>query len=86
MWPLIRRAVQTYAPYLPVAWTVGFIGYKLEEWIGDKHTPYRESAIERRKQRRIQELGDLQKEESLEDIVPRTIFEKNVSPSLRREF
>lgn len=82
MWPVLMRAVQTYAPYIvfPVACTIGFIGYNIEDWVSDKHTPYRESAIERREKRREEE-----KDAPVQDLVPKTIFEKNISPSLIKQ-
>jgi len=77
MWPVIAAWARTYAPYIvmPLAGVVGFVGYNIEDWVSDKHTPYRESTLDRREARRIKE--------GAEDFkVPSTIFEKNVSPSL----
>ena len=54
MWPAILAFGRAYAPYIvmPVAGVVGFIGYNIEDWLSDKHTPFRESTIERREKRR----------------------------------
>lgn len=43
MWPgLVLRVLRNYAPYitLPFAAVVGFIGYKIENIVSDKYTPY----------------------------------------------
>jgi len=92
VWPVLWAAVRTYAPYLvfPAAATIGFIGYNLEDWFRDKYTPWRETAIERREKRRLEEMNkseDLTQEESLKNktFVPKSIFEKNVSPTLKRD-
>ena len=79
MWPAILAFGRAYAPYIvmPVAGVVGFIGYNIEDWLSDKHTPFRESTIERREKRR--EDGDTDYK------VPSTIFEKNVSPTLEKK-
>jgi len=80
MWPIITAMARTYAPQivLPAAMVAGFIGYNLEDWLSDKHTPSRKSAIERREERRANEgEADYQ--------VPKTIFERNVSPGLERK-
>ncbi|QQP53170.1 Proteasome subunit alpha type, partial [Caligus rogercresseyi] len=71
---------RSYAPavVLPFAVVVGFVGYNLEGLLSDKTTPSRESVIERRELRRATEGEDVKFE------VPQTIFERNVSPSLRK--
>ena len=68
---------RTYAPYIvmPMAGVVGFIGYNIEGWVSDRHTPFKESTLERREARRAAEGSD-------EFKVPSTIFDKNVSPGL----
>jgi len=82
MWPIVLAWARTYAPYIvmPAAGVVGFIGYNIEDWLSDKHTPYSKSALERREERKEKEAlegtGDFK--------VPATIFEKNVSPSLEK--
>ena len=80
MWPVILAWARTYAPYavMPLAGVVGVIGYNIEGWISDKHTPYKESAIERRELRREKEAV----EGTADFQVPSTIFGKNVSPGL----
>ena len=82
MWPLVAAWVRTNLPYvvMPAAVVVGFVGYNLEDWLSDKHTPSRESALERREQRRSREAM----EGTNEFKVPATIFEKNVSPGLEK--
>ena len=79
MWPAILAFGRAYAPYIvmPVAGVVGFIGYNIEDWLSDKHTPFRESTIERREKRREDGDNDYK--------VPTTIFEKNVSPTLEKK-
>jgi len=64
--------------YISSAILLGLIGYNLEDWLSDKHTPSRKSAIERREDRRANE-GEA------EYKVPKTIFERNVSPGLERK-
>jgi len=82
MWPVLLAAARAYAPAIlfPVALTIGFIGYNIESLVSDKSTPSRESVIERREQRHLQELDQDKKE----PLVPKTIFEKNVSPGLQK--
>lgn len=72
------QVLRTYAPYVtfPIAVVIGTIGYNLESLVSDKHTPSRETAIERREKRREGE-----KEE--EFTLPKTIFERNTSPTLK---
>ena len=82
MWPLIAAYARTYMPYvvMPAAVVVGFIGYNLEDYVSDKHTPHRDSALERREERKAREVL----EGSNEFKVPNSIFEKNVSPGLEK--
>jgi len=82
MLPVIAAFARTYAPYIvmPIAGVVGFIGYNIEGWISDKHTPYDESILDKREARKAQEASDGSKDFK----VPTTIFEKNVSPSLTK--
>ena len=82
MWPLIAAYARTYMPYvvMPVAVVVGFIGYNLEDWVSDKHTPHRDSALERREERKAREAL----EGTNEFKVPSSIFERNVSPGLEK--
>ena len=70
MWPWILATARAYAPAIvfPVAVVAGVIGYNIEGFISDKHTPWRESTIQRREERR--------ERESDEFAVPKTIFER----------
>lgn len=83
MWPAVMAFARAYAPWIvfPAAVTVGFIGFNLEGLVSDRYTPWKKSAIERREERRLQELEG--NENTFE--VPKTIFEKNVSPSLKKK-
>jgi hypothetical protein len=89
MLPVVFTFLRTYAPYitLPVAAVVGFIGYNLEGILSDKYTPYQKSIEERREDRLMEE--NLSKDVTIVDslkekkFVPRSVFEKNVSPSLQ---
>ena len=58
--------------------SVSVSGYNIEDWVSDKHTPFKESTLERREARRAEELSN-------EFKVPSTIFEKNVSPGLEKK-
>lgn len=88
MLPVIFAFLRSYAPYitLPVAAVVGVIGYKIEGYVSDKYTPYQGSIEERREERQLDEnlSKDVTKVDSLKEkkFVPRTVFERNVSPSL----
>lgn len=88
---VLRTLVFRYLPAvtIPVAAVIGFIGYNLEiRFSKNINPPYLESIQNKRDNRIIDELSD----GSLKDIdhislknkefVPKTIFEKNVSPSL----
>ena len=52
----------------------------LEDWFSDKYTPHRDSAIERREERKAREVL----EGTSEFKVPTSIFERNVSPGLEK--
>ena len=82
MWPLLAAYARTYMPYvvMPAAFVVGFIGYNLEDWVSDKYTPHRDSAIERREERKAREVL----EGTSEFKVPTSIFERNVLPGLEK--
>nr|CAD7412013.1 unnamed protein product [Timema poppensis] len=89
MLPLLLAVLRSYAPYitLPVAAVIGIIGYKVEGLVSDKYTPYERSSIEEKREERL--LDENLSKDSIEvdslklkKFVPRTIFEKNVSPSL----
>lgn len=91
MWPVLMAAMRTYAPYIvfPFAAVIGVIGYSIESSVSDKYTPWRESVVERREQRMLQEQGHVEDKssESLKnpEFVPKNIFQKNVSPSLTKD-
>ncbi|KAL0280798.1 UNVERIFIED_CONTAM: hypothetical protein PYX00_001988 [Menopon gallinae] len=90
MWPLlgpmIYSAVRNYLPIVtvPFAIIVGFIGYNIENLLSDKYTPSIKSALDERQERL---LGENQEVSSLKEkkFVPKTIFERNLSPSLLEE-
>jgi hypothetical protein len=72
--------MRPYVAYItfPVALVFGFVGYKIEGWVSDKYTPYSKSIQEQRKER-------LEREGTTELVIPKTIFERNVSPSLQKD-
>ena len=83
-------AARAYAPYivLPFAALVGAIGYTIESTVSDKYTPWSGSVSERREERMLREAAEreassLAKEVGKEDFVPKNIFQKNVSPTLK---
>ena len=85
----ILAFLRMYAPYitLPIAAVVGVIGYNLESLISDKYTPYQKSIEEKRQERLLEEnlTKDVTSVDSLKErkFVPRTILERNLSPSLK---
>ncbi|KAH7972126.1 hypothetical protein MTO96_028449 [Rhipicephalus appendiculatus] len=89
--PALYAALRVYAPYVtfPVAVIVGIIGYNIEGLISDRRTPNKKTSIdEERKERLLHELDsqqDVTKVERLKDksFVPKTVLERNVSPSLK---
>lgn len=89
MWPILMNILRSNAPYitLPFAVVVGIIGYNIESWVSDKSTPFKNSIEEQREDRLLKDLENVDAKhiESLKEkkFVPRTIFEKNVSPSLQ---
>lgn len=89
MWPVIVNMLRVNAPYitLPFAALIGIIGYNIERIVSDRTTPFKNSVEEQREDRMLQNLEnvDAKEIESLKEkkFVPRTIFEKNVSPSLQ---
>ena len=52
----------------PIAVVAGGIGDNIEGFISDRHTPWRESTIQRREERRAKESDEF--------AVPKTIFER----------
>jgi len=91
MWPIFWNFVRVNAPYLtlPFAAVVGVIGYNVEGLISDKSTPFKSKSIEEeRDERLLKDLDstDVKLTDSLKEkkFVPRSIFEKNVSPSLQK--
>lgn len=89
MWPILMNMLRVNAPYitLPFAAIIGVIGYNIERIISDRTTPFKNSVEEQRDERMLKNLEnvDAKEMESLKEkkFVPRTIFEKNVSPSLQ---
>ncbi|EFX79422.1 hypothetical protein DAPPUDRAFT_304831 [Daphnia pulex] len=89
MWPVLINMLRVNAPYitLPFAAIIGVIGYNIERIISDRTTPFKNSVEEQRDERMLKNLEnvDAKEMESLKEkkFVPRTIFEKNVSPSLQ---
>ncbi|CAH1163315.1 unnamed protein product [Phaedon cochleariae] len=84
MWPILFRALRTYAPYitLPFAGVVGVIGYNLENWFSDKYTPYNKSIEEQRRERLLDE-ETLQRTGDIEKLkYSANVLNTNVSPSL----
>ncbi|XP_065571289.1 small integral membrane protein 12-A-like [Artemia franciscana] len=90
MIPAVWAVLRSYAPalMLPVAALVGLIGYSIESRVSDRYTPYKDSIGEAREERQLEEV--LSKEGSLVEsikekkFVPKSVFEKNVSPSLQK--
>jgi len=88
MLPFIWVFARTYAPFimLPVAAVVGVIGYNLENILSDKYTPSKPSIEEQREERRLKEISTNSNETPLtqtlseKKFVPKSIFEKNMSP------
>ncbi|ODM93274.1 Small integral membrane protein 12-A [Orchesella cincta] len=89
MFPAIWAVLRAYAPVitLPAAALVGIIGYALENIISDKYTPYKESIEEQRGERLLQEVDSGKLVDKLEEkkFVPKSIFERNLSPQLRKD-
>lgn len=90
MWPLVLSLMRTYAPYvtLPAAAVIGFIGYNIEKRFRTTPPP-RPSVEEQRSERLLKEMlaTDTITPAPLKDkvFVPKTVFEKNVSPSMRED-
>ncbi|XP_034247515.1 uncharacterized protein LOC117649153 [Thrips palmi] len=81
--PLLRRFI-----VMPLAIVGGTIGYLIESYISDRNTPGLNKSIEDIRVGRLVETelsSDPTNVDSLKDkkFVPKSIFEKNVSPSLQ---
>lgn len=87
MWPYLFNFVRVYAPYitLPVAAVIGAVGYTVENMCSDKYTPGAESIEIKRRQRQEEKGENFGSTKPVVDksFIPKTIFEKNVSPSLK---
>uniref|UniRef100_A0A069DMH8 Uncharacterized protein n=1 Tax=Panstrongylus megistus TaxID=65343 RepID=A0A069DMH8_9HEMI len=86
MFPVIFRVLKAYAPYitLPVAAMVGIIGYNIENWVSDKYTPYQESISKKRTERLLEnELNGVNESLKEKKFVAKSVFDKNLSPSLQ---
>jgi hypothetical protein len=90
LWALLR----VYAPVilLPVSAIIGFIGYNLEEILGNKYTPYKPSIEEQREERQLNEAtsGGGAGENLVQTLqerkfVPKSIFDRNLSPKLQEK-
>ncbi|XP_071538695.1 small integral membrane protein 12-A [Panulirus ornatus] len=90
MWPLVISMLRTYAPYvtLPAAAVIGFIGYNIEKHFRTP-PPSRPSVEDQRNERLLKEMLESEAVApaplSEKNFVPKTIFEKNVSPSLVKD-
>lgn len=87
---MIWVAIRTYAPYVvfPVAAVIGFVGYHMEGLVSDRYTPYKKKSIEEeREERQLLDVADKDctQVDSLKEkkFVPRTMLDKNLSPSLQ---
>lgn len=91
---IFSRIIFRYLPAVtvPIAAVIGFIGYNFESRFSKSfNPPFPESVQNKRTERLVDELSTTSTE-NVEDIslkskkfVPKTIFEKNVSPSLQDE-
>ncbi|KAG7174958.1 Small integral membrane protein 12-A-like [Homarus americanus] len=90
MWPIMMTFLRTYAPYvtLPAAAVIGFIGYNIEKQFRTT-PPSRPSVEEKRNERLLKEIMESEQMTpaplSEKTFVPKTIFEKNVSPTLVKD-
>jgi len=87
-WPVILAMVRTYAPYvlIPITTVIGFVGYGLETTVSDRNTPGpSDSVVNRRDDRRLEEESNNVESLKNQNFVPKTIFEKNTSPTLKKE-
>ncbi|CAL1679352.1 unnamed protein product [Lasius platythorax] len=79
MWPLIVRSFGQFSKYLvlPFAGIIGFIGYNVEGWISDRHTPSTAAIKQQRQERLLRENVD-----SSATPKKHNPLEVNLSPSL----
>ncbi|XP_064097874.1 small integral membrane protein 12-like [Macrobrachium nipponense] len=88
MWPIVMAFMRTYAPYitLPAAAVIGFIGYNIEKQFRTPPPP-RPSVEDLRNERLLKEIleNDNVAPDPIKDktFVPKTVFEKNVSPGIK---
>lgn len=77
MWPLLLR-FSRFAPSitLPFAAVVGFIGYHIEGWISNRHTPSTAPILQQREERLLNNI------DSTTLKVKHKPLEVNLSPSL----
>ncbi|KAL7636700.1 UNVERIFIED_CONTAM: hypothetical protein RMT77_012452 [Armadillidium vulgare] len=90
-WVWILRSVRIYAPYLmlPFAATIGVVGYNIESYFRE-HSPNQRPCIkDERNDRLLTEILESNSERkslfSESHSPPKTIFDKNVSPSLEKD-
>lgn len=93
MIPAIIALARTYAPIVmfPVAVVIGTIGYNIEWRLRDRNNPNGgqqpsvEATRDERLLRQLDEVSDVTNVESLKSktFVAKSIFEKNLSPSLK---
>ncbi|CAG2101922.1 unnamed protein product [Medioppia subpectinata] len=97
MLPAIWAVLRVYSPYIvfPFAVIVGTVGYNLESILGDRQIGAKtigKSIDKERSERLLKRLDDTTDATQVESLkkksfVPKTIFERNVSPSLQsKEF
>ncbi|CAM1330075.1 Uncharacterised protein g10199 [Pycnogonum litorale] len=90
MLPVILAALRTYAPYVtfPAALIIGFVGYNIEGLLSNKQTPNKKISIQEQRDLRLLEENVTKDATDVDSIklkkfVPKTIFGRNVSPSLK---
>ncbi|XP_037072666.1 small integral membrane protein 12-like [Pollicipes pollicipes] len=86
MLPALMVVLRTYAPVitLPVAALVGFVGYNLES-LFDRSTPAPlEGVKDSREERRLEDAAAAVGSLKDRTFVPKSVFEKNVSPTLTK--
>lgn len=89
--PALYAALRVYAPYVtfPVALIVGIIGYNFESIVSDRYTPNKKESVDEERRERLLHEVETQEDVTLvgalkdKAFVPKSVFEKNVSPSLK---